>query len=300
VTDVRILVPGDEEALERFLRQHTDSSLFLRSNLRAAGLIDRGEPLQATYAAAWSRGTVVAAVAHCWNDNVLLQAPVEIADVTRLAVARSRRPVRGLLGPWEQVIAARGALGLDDVPATKSQREELFTLALDALVVPENLAAGRVSCRRSRAADLELLAQWRVAFAREALGEPDQPGQLEAARDDIGRAHREGRSWLLEDGGRAVATAAFNAQLPDTVQIGGVYTPPALRNRGYARAVVAGSLIETRRSGTERAVLFAENAAAKAAYVALGFKVVGEYGLILLRAPAPFRSATFPPPDASK
>jgi GNAT superfamily N-acetyltransferase len=299
VTDVRILVPGDEDALETFLHRHADSSLFLRSNLRAAGLVDAGEPLQATYAAAWNGSRIVAVAAHCWNDNLLLQAPVAIAAVTRAAVARTRRPVQGLLGPWQQVIAARAALGLDAAPATKSSREDLFSLALADLVVPAGLASGRVHCRRTRAQELEPLTRWRVAYSIEALGEPDRPALLEAARADIDRAHREGRSWVLEDGGRLVAYSGFNAQLPDTVQIGGVYTPPELRNRGYARAVVAGSLLDARRDGVERAVLFAESPAAKAAYVALGFRVVGEYGLILLRSAEPFRSATFSPDGAS-
>src|SRR5688572_31269629 len=104
---IRLLVPGDEAALERFLIRHADSSLFLRSNSRAAGLVDRGEPLQATYAAAWRDNEIVAVAAHCWNDNLLLQAPVDVAPVTRAAVSRSGRPVQGLLGPWDQIVTAR-------------------------------------------------------------------------------------------------------------------------------------------------------------------------------------------------
>ncbi|WP_437959361.1 hypothetical protein WME76_06700 [Sorangium sp. So ce119] len=38
--DLRTLVPGDEAALEAFLVQHAESSMFLRSNLRAAGLVE--------------------------------------------------------------------------------------------------------------------------------------------------------------------------------------------------------------------------------------------------------------------
>lgn len=46
---------GDEAALERFLRAHADSSMFLRANARRAGLVDRGQRLQATYVAARPR-----------------------------------------------------------------------------------------------------------------------------------------------------------------------------------------------------------------------------------------------------
>lgn len=280
---IRILVPGDEDALEAFLLQYADSSLFLRANARAAGLVDHGAPLQATYAAAWDGGRIVAVAAHCWNDNLLLQAPTHIADVTAAAVAKTGRPVLGLLGPWEQVAAARRTLGMDQAPANKTSREELFALALADLQVPDSLARSSVRCRRTRSDDLEELSIWRVAYAKEALGEPDHPLLLETARKDIQRWHDEGRSWVLEDGGRRVAYSGFNAVLPDTVQIGGVYTPPPLRNRGYGRAAVAGSLIDAHKAGAQRAVLFAESATAKKAYVSLGFRVIGDYGMILFQ-----------------
>src|SRR5439155_27320443 len=63
--DLRTLQPGDEAALDAFLARHAESSMFLRSNARAAGLVDRGEPLQATYVAAIEGGAIVAVVAHC-------------------------------------------------------------------------------------------------------------------------------------------------------------------------------------------------------------------------------------------
>ena len=46
---VRLLGPDDRAPLEAFLERHADSSLFLRSNLRAGGLVDEGEPFQATW-----------------------------------------------------------------------------------------------------------------------------------------------------------------------------------------------------------------------------------------------------------
>lgn len=291
---IRVLAPGDEAALERFLLRHSDSSLFLRSNSRAAGLVDRGEPLQATYAAAWQGDEIVAVAAHCWNDNLLLQAPVDAAAVTRAAVSRSGRPVQGLLGPWEQIVQARDALGLAAADATKSSREDLFALRLADLRVPRSLAQGSVHCRRTAPGDLELLSDWRVAFVQEALREPDHPQLRANARAEMEHWHGEGRSWVLEAAGELVSYSGFNARLPDTVQIGGVYTPPPHRNRGYGRAVVAGSLVEVRDAGVERAILFAESPAAQRSYRALGFEVVGEYGLML------FPSATFRAPQASE
>ena len=286
---VKILTPGDERALEAFLAPHADSSMILRSNVRSAGLVDRGEPYQATYAAAFEGDRIVAVAAHCWNGNLLLQAPAHLERVVRTATAESGRGILGLLGPWEQVEIARRALGLASAPAAKSASETLFALPLDELVVPEILRSGRVTCRRTTESDLARAAEWRVAFSVEALGLSDGPALRTEAHDGVRRAHEQGVSWVLLDSStrELLSYSAFNSHLPDVVQIGGVWTPPALRSRGYARAVVAGSLLEAARAGVRRAVLFAEDPAAQRAYVALGFRIVGSYGLVLFHEVQP-------------
>jgi len=70
---------------------------------------------------------------------------------------------------------------------------------------------------------------------------------------------------------------SFNAELPDMVQVGGVYTPPEFRNRGYARLAVALHLDAARKTGVTRAILFASGDAAARAYRAIGFRQTGHY-----------------------
>ncbi len=93
--------------------------------------------------------------------------------------------------------------------------------------------------------------------------------------------------------------SGFNTRIPEAVQVGGVYTPPALRSRGYARCVVAASLLAARDEGAALGVLFTgeDNIPAQRAYIALGFRHVGAFGLTLLRepwAPEPAESARHP------
>ena len=79
----------------------------------------------------------------------------------------------------------------------------------------------------------------------------------------------------------------FNATLPDCVQVGGVFTPTALRSQGYGRAVVAGSLLDAKSRGVVRSILFTEkeNVSAQRAYVSLGYERIGEYGLVRFSEP---------------
>lgn len=279
---IRPLHPGDEAALETFLARHADSSMFLRSNVRRAGLEDRGAALQGSYAAAFAETGIVAVAAHYWNGMVILQAPEQAATLARAAVAHSGRDLRGFAGPWEQVEAARAALDAPDRAADKASRETLYALSLPELAVPEPLATRRWTCRHGHPEEEDLLTEWRVAYAREALGAADGPALREEARAEIVLLRRERADFVLEHDGLPVAFAAYNARLPDIVQIGGVWTPPALRGRGYGRGVTAGALLAARDAGAARAVLFTDNPVASRAYEALGFRRAGEYGLVLL------------------
>jgi predicted GNAT family acetyltransferase len=186
-----------------------------------------------------------------------------------------------MIGPRAQVLEARGALGLDGAKAVLDQNEGLYALPLDELIVPAALTEGHVSCRSSREHELELLTDWRVAYTIEALGGgSEKDNAAKSVRDQ----HERGVAFVLERNHRQVAFSAFNASLPDMVQIGGVWTPPVLRGRGFARCVVAGSLLHARENGVRRAILFTgdENVGAVKAYKALGFRHVGEFGLVLL------------------
>lgn len=280
--DIRILAPGDEAALETFLLPRAASSMFLRSNVAAAGLVDRGEVLHASYAAAFAGGAIVSVAAHAWNGILLVQAPDDalLPRLVKAAVTASGRAVTGFAGPRAQVVAARTALALNEARATLDSCEDLFTLALADLRVPEPLAAGTWQCRAPRADERELLAGWRADYHEEALGVHDA-GKL----DDVRRGFTvDGVQRVLVVDGALVAFATLNAALPDVVQVGGVFTPAPLRGSGYARGVVAGLLADARARGATGGILFTdgENVAARTAYLALGFRIVGDYGLVLL------------------
>jgi RimJ/RimL family protein N-acetyltransferase len=281
---VSLLRSGDETPLEAFLAVpgRAETSMFLRSNSRAGGLVDRGKRYQATYAAIWEDDAIVAVAAHCWNGMLLVQSPAlgHVGVVAHAAVEQSGREVTGLSGPWPQVVAARAALDLAARPASMDSREDLFSLELGDLVVPSALTDRACLCRRLEPKDVEQCVAWRIAFRIEALGEaPGEKLETTSRETILGWPSQ----WVLTVDDALVAYSAFNASLPDMVQIGGVYTPPALRGRGYAQAVVAGSLLTARAEGVGRAILFtqASNAAARTAYQKLGFQIIGDYGLVL-------------------
>ena len=273
---IRTLTAGDEPRLEEFLAGHADSSMFLRSNLAVAGIVDHGQLLQATYVGVVENGAVVAVAAHCWNGMLLVQAPRDVGPTSMAAVAVSGRTVQGIGGPWRQVEAAARALRFGG----RALREVLYGLELGVLAfeLPPGLGA-----RRPRAAELERLTAWREVYLLETgLAKPG-PELASLARSGIALSHAKGNDWVLERDGSLAAYTAFNARLPEMVQIGGVFTPAPLRSQRLARAAVATHLLAARAQGARRAVLFTQetNAAARRAYEALGFRPVGDYGLMM-------------------
>ena len=262
--------------------------MFLLGNMQSAGLVDKGQPFEGSYVAAWEKADIIGVAAHYWNGNVVLQAPLALVEILlRQAVSRSGRPVGGLIGPADQVEVALNALDIPLETIEKDETEILYRLDLVDLAVPYSLSSGRWRGRRMEAGDLELCVAWRVAYSIETLGASDSPELWQKSRDSLMRTQESGLTWILEDDGISVAMSSFNAVVDHAVQIGGVWTPPELRSRGYARTVVAASLLDARTAGAELAVLFTglTNFPAQKAYEALGFERIGHYRVLILRRP---------------
>ena len=287
--ELRVLTAGDEERLERFLAGHPDTSMFLRSNARRAGLVYEGAAFQALYLGGFQGETLVAVAAHAWNGMMLFQAPdgpEAVAAVARACAEHSGRPVTGLSGPRAQVKAGRDALGLADAPAKLEGCEWLYAMELGGIIVPQSLRNGSIVCRPPHADERDLLCDWRFAYDIETLGSPDSEETRQRSTAFLDAQIADGDAWVATDvtaGPEPVSLAAFNAALPDIVQLGGIYTPPQLRGRGYAKAAVAHSLLIARERGASRAVLFTENPSAARTYEAVGFRRTGDYSLVLLR-----------------
>lgn len=129
-----------------------------------------------------------------------------------------------------------------------------------------------------------------VGRARRAT-EDDVPGLAalyaeagEMARDeaDVRRVLAHGRIFAAEQDGQIVAAALTNAETPDMAMIGGVYTPPNLRNRGHATACADALCRDLLREGIQPC-LFYDNPRAGSIYRRLGFRDVGTWRLLRLR-----------------
>lgn len=279
---VRILASGDEPLVDRFLASRPETTMILRSNLARAGLVDRGQTYQGTYAGAFAGETLEGVAALYWNDNLVLAGGAHVVVLTETLAQRAPRGLRGILGTAREVSEAqRVSQARFGATVRRENREILYALSLADLVLPGALS--RLGARTPRDAEMELVLDWRMQYVSETSGVPDTPEERRRQRDLLHAFHDRREDVLLFDGATPVAYSAFNATLPDMVQVGGVFTPPALRGRGYARCAVAASLDGARSRGVARAILFTgeHNVAAQRAYVALGFRPIGDYAIVV-------------------
>jgi uncharacterized protein len=185
------------------------------------------------YLAAVSEGERVVAAAMQTPPFRLVLSEVDYpAAIDALAEDVRGRDLPGVLGPVEHVrgfvdrFTARGG-----PPATLAMSERIFRLT--KVRTPSGVP-GRT--REATPGDRELVMAWTEAFMREAFGEADV--EEVAAMTDRWLARR-GRVVHLWEDGAAVSLAGVGSPTPNGIRIGPVYTPPEVRRRGYASALVA-------------------------------------------------------------
>ena len=266
--------------------------MFLYGNMQSVGLVDHGRRFEGTYTAAFEDERITGVIAHYWNQYLVFQAPVHLGPLLEATVKASRRPVAGFIGPDDQVREAKQFMQVVQTDLKHDEAEELYSLALVDLRLPAILISREVRGRRARGDDLDLLTEWLSGLSVETLSEEDNSELRLRRRENAIKMIASGQTWMLEAKGQPIATSSFNAAVQDPdgagiVQVGGVYTPPNLRGRGYARAVVAASLLAVRPESVARAVLFtgASNIPAQRAYAALGFRRIGIYRLTFFHEP---------------
>ncbi len=266
---MRLAKEADRPAIEAFCANHPEKLMFPWSNLIRYGM--GGEHLRSmTF---WvNDGPVTDLFGISREGMVMAYCPNMARAVKPLTAGRS---VLGLLGVTESIAPIRAALGLG--PAGLDCSEPHFDLALSDLLIPPH---DGLTLRSLQSTPRETLVEWRAAFSVDALAMPGADAAAKA-QTDIDRYIADDSHRVLYDGDTPVALTGFNATAPGIVQVGGVYTPPALRNRGFGRLAVALHLDEARKAGTTHATLFAANAAAARAYRGIGFEEIGRFSIVI-------------------
>ena len=226
----------------------------------------------------YDRDEVVAAALQTPPFNVLIARPRDDAALAAL-VAGIGAEVPGVVAAHPEVDVFTKLWTEAHGLAPLVLREQGVYALEEVQPVPDAPGASRPAAR----GDLDLLVDWMIAFGDEVL-EEDDPGRVEARQ---GVQHRltggdQGGFLLWEDDGGIVSMSGWGAPTPNGIRIGPVYTPPALRGRGYATALVA-ELSQTLLDGGRRfCFLFTDlaNPTSNAIYERIGYVKACEAAMI--------------------
>lgn len=150
----------------------------------------------------------------------------------------------------------------------KAVAERIYRLEA---VTPVSGVPGAI--RRATEADRDLLVAWLAAFYEEALGQTDR---RQAERTADARLTTETAGMYLWEDGRPVSMAGYSGPTPNGIRVAPVYTPPALRGRGYASACVAALSRLLLDGGRRSCFLFTDrsNPTSNRIYQAIGYRPV--------------------------
>ena len=280
---------SDLEPVRGFLEAHLDSSLFLLSNLAVFGPRSGEHPNSGTYRCAVEDGRIVAVFSLTRGGNLLVQAAgrADLAEAIVEACEADPIEVTGVIGDWLTAQTVWRLVCADArLQPTQTEKDLLFSVALTepaVSIVPEG------TVRALNAGDFGQWEPLNSAYLAE-LNYPTQPTAVQR-QDEFESGIRAHRWWGAFDGGHLVAIAGLNAEYGRIGQIGGVYTRPEERRKGFARAAMRALMIDVRHR-FERLVLFtgADNVSAQRLYESLGFQPGGSFGIFLGARRTPART----------
>ncbi|MFI1734308.1 GNAT family N-acetyltransferase [Streptomyces acidicola] len=211
--------------------------------------------------------------------NVTAAAP-EAADALAGRLAETGEVLPGVMGPsrvaaefaaeWERRTGAVARLAM---------RQRLYRLG--ALTVPEPAPPGKA--RLAGGGDHELLVRWYGEFCADRGAPQHDPDAWVAARLAYGGL----MVWELPDG-TPVAMAGAMPEVAGQVRVAPVYTPAALRGRGYAGAVTAEVSRAALAKGADEVLLFTDlaNPTSNGLYQRIGYRRVQDFATREFTAPA--------------
>ncbi len=215
-------------------------------------------------------GDVAAAALRTPPLNLVLACPRDEQALEALAAA-IRPPLPGVTAAlpeaeafahaWQEATGTTGAI---------HRTQKIY--ALEQLRAVEGVAG---KARPAGERDRPLLRTWLRDFGREALGETE-PDEERTERMLDYRLSSGAAGLAIWEDGLPVSLAGYGGNTPNGVRIGPVYTPPALRGRGYGSAVTAAVTADRLESGRRFCFLYtdATNPTSNKIYAELGYEFV--------------------------
>lgn len=263
-----------------FLKQHEDYSMLLLGNLDTYGFQLSDAPYSGNFKLILFFDQIIGVLCLTKNGSLLIQANEKepIFDIVLASCIDESIPITGLIGKWDFCHAFWEFLKEKKIiqRETFTTKEILYSINLSNLSSPPQSNARLLS-----EFDYDQWKPIRLDYLNEE-GLPNKlsDDQLSAVYlDKVKRKIIWG--YFLKD--KLVSVADLNAKALDLGQVGGVYTIPSFRMRGYSKAVMQKLLFDEKSLHSIRKLIIftgEKNYPAQKLYHALGVENIGYFALL--------------------
>lgn len=285
-TDVRMrysietVTPSSQQEMVNFLKEHENSTLFLLGNFENYGATLTEAPYSGNFKLIRSQDGVVGVFCLTRKGNLLIETVLQepVFDIVVEACRQESLPLRGVVGNWNFC----GPFW-EYLKTNKIIQKEIFTSKeiLYSMDLNKQDFFPQPNVRFLTEADYVLWKPLRLDFLVEA-GLPNEltDGQLfdqflDKAKKKIVWGH------FLKN--TLVSIADLNAKALDLGQVGGVYTMPRLRQKGYSKSVMNQLLLDAKElHKIRKLIIFTgdNNSPAQKLYNSLGVSREGYFALL--------------------
>ena len=270
---------SSKRELIQFLLRHEEYTLFLLGNFEAHGYVMTDAVHSGNFKLVRADDRVCAAFCLTRGGNLLVYSETDDSALIDLIVESCREEVvslRGLLGEWEFCAAFWSFL--------KDKGAVQETFASQAILYSVDLS----QCSFSPQPHVRLLiagdyAQWRPLRLRYIQEEniPNNLSEKQMHEQFVWKTDKK-IAWGFFQEGTLVSIADLNAKALDLGQVGGVYTVPEFRRRGFSKAVLKHLMHDAKNIHSIRKLIIftgVENIAARKVYEPLGGQAVGYFAI---------------------
>jgi lincosamide nucleotidyltransferase A/C/D/E len=277
---VEMISSENQEHMIAFLKNHDDYSLFLLGNFENYGPSLGEAPYSGNYKLIRLDSEIVAVLCLSKKGSLLIQSIIRepIFETVLAACLEEKIPITGLVGDWEfchvfwQFLKNKKMIQTE----TFTSKEILYQANLsNRLPIPQS------DVRLLEADDYTQWKPLRLDYLIEE-GFPNDLSDEEMRRLFIDKCNKK-IIWGFFLNNQLVSIADLNAKAFDLGQLGGVYTAPKFRQKGYSKAVICKLIADLKPIyNINKLIIFTgeTNLPARKLYESIGVKQIGHFAIL--------------------
>lgn len=263
-----------------FLQKHENSTFFLSSNFENYGSKLTAEPYSGDFKVIFHEGKIIAVFSLVRTGTLLLHSEKmdrAICDLILQSCKNEPIAIKGLIGEWDlcdffwRLLKAEGIIKQE----TFYGKEILYIVDL-----PSYATAVQTHVRLLSADDYTHWRALRLAYLQEQ-GLPHSMNDEQMYNHFIQNTRKQ-IIWGYFVDTQLVSIADLNAKTQTSGSVGGVYTDPMHRKKGFATSVMHQILIDVQKiHKLHKLFIFTKetNLAARCLYEQLNVRIIGAYAM---------------------